>query len=104
MNSSISPEDGGGLDRRQFLAQFSLGGIALILVLAKAGVRRVAVYAIVGVFIWLAFHESGVHATIAGVVLVASVAANLRVNGAPGAVRDLFGGDDDAAVEAVTEG
>jgi len=37
--------------------------------LARIGVRRVGVYTLVGIFIWLAFHESGVHATIAGVIL-----------------------------------
>lgn len=34
-----------------------------------AGVRSIAVYAFIGVFIWLAFLQSGVHPTVAGVLL-----------------------------------
>jgi NhaA family Na+:H+ antiporter len=48
---------------------FGLLGIALVRVLAQIGVRSVAIYALVGAAVWLGFHESGVHATIAGVIL-----------------------------------
>lgn len=44
-------------------------GIGLVLGLTQIGVRSIPIYFIVGAFIWLAFHESGVHATIAGVIL-----------------------------------
>jgi NhaA family Na+:H+ antiporter len=44
-------------------------GLALCVALRLAGVWRVAVYLPVGLFVWAATHESGVHATIAGVVL-----------------------------------
>jgi len=44
-------------------------GIALVLLFGRIGVRNVGVYTVVGALIWLAFHESGVHATIAGVIL-----------------------------------
>ena len=40
-----------------------------IVVLKRLGVSRIAVYVPLGVLAWLAVHESGVHATIAGVVL-----------------------------------
>jgi Na+:H+ antiporter, NhaA family len=46
-----------------------LGGIALVWGMARVGVRSFGVYTVVGVLIWLAFHESGVHATIAGVIV-----------------------------------
>jgi len=44
-------------------------GIAIVLLLGRIGVRNLGVYTVLGVLIWLAFHESGVHATIAGVIL-----------------------------------
>ncbi len=46
-----------------------LVGLAAIFGLARWGVRSFDIYAIMGVLVWLAFHESGVHATIAGVLL-----------------------------------
>jgi NhaA family Na+:H+ antiporter len=44
-------------------------GIALEALLARLGVRSFGVYTAVGALIWFCFHESGVHATIAGVIL-----------------------------------
>jgi NhaA family Na+:H+ antiporter len=44
-------------------------GIGAVVALARLGVRSVAVYALLGALVWIAFHASGVHATIAGVIL-----------------------------------
>ncbi len=44
-------------------------GVGLILFMSRVGVRSVGVYFLVGVLVWFGFHESGVHATIAGVIL-----------------------------------
>ena len=44
-------------------------GIGAIAGLARAGMRRIPIYVALGSFVWLAFHESGIHATIAGVIL-----------------------------------
>jgi NhaA family Na+:H+ antiporter len=44
-------------------------GIGLVMLLQRMGVRNLGIYVPLGVGIWFGFHESGVHATIAGVVL-----------------------------------
>ena len=44
-------------------------GIGLVMLLQRIGVRNLGIYVPLGVGIWFGFHESGVHATIAGVVL-----------------------------------
>jgi len=48
-----------------------LGVNALLLVnlLSRFGLRSFGVYTILGMLAWMAFHESGIHATIAGVIL-----------------------------------
>lgn len=51
------------------------GGIVATLAMARSGVRSVGVYTLVGIAVWLAFHESGVHATVAGVILGLSTPA-----------------------------
>jgi Na+:H+ antiporter, NhaA family len=45
------------------------GGMALVFVLRRLGVRAISAYVPLGVLVWLATLESGVHATIAGVAL-----------------------------------
>ena len=47
----------------------ALVGLAGILGFSWLGVRSVGLYLALGVGIWLAFHESGVHAALAGVIL-----------------------------------
>jgi NhaA family Na+:H+ antiporter len=47
----------------------ALAGLAGAFGLNLAGVRAYSVYVAVGALVWLAMHESGVHATIAGVAL-----------------------------------
>ena len=57
-------------------------GAALLVVLAAInmlGVRSLIVYAFVGVLVWFAFLESGVHATVAGVLVAAIVPIKIRV-------------------------
>jgi Na+:H+ antiporter, NhaA family len=50
-----------------FLAALALVGA--IVVVQRVGVDAVAVYVVLGAGLWLALHESGVHATLAGVAL-----------------------------------
>lgn len=46
-----------------------IAGIAVVVTLARLGVRNIGVYTILGMLVWFAVHESGIHATIAGVIL-----------------------------------
>jgi Na+:H+ antiporter, NhaA family len=45
------------------------GLVVVVAVMRRAGITSVAPYAVIGAGLWLALHESGVHATLAGVVL-----------------------------------
>jgi len=51
----------------------ALSGIAVLVALNRFGVTRIAAYMIVGTVIWLAVLKSGVHATLAGVIVAACI-------------------------------
>jgi Na+:H+ antiporter, NhaA family len=57
----------GGVSMTALLVAASL--LALIVVLQRFDVRATLVYVALGVAVWIAFYESGVHPTIAGVIL-----------------------------------
>ncbi|HEX6816223.1 MAG TPA: Na+/H+ antiporter NhaA [Gemmatimonadaceae bacterium] len=56
------------------------GIVALLATCNVAGVRHGAVYALLGVALWLALLHSGVHATIAGVLLAVVVPVRTRID------------------------
>lgn len=56
-----------GLDASMLLAAGF--GFALVRLMNGLGVRSVPAYAVVGAFVWLAVYRSGIHPTVAGVVL-----------------------------------
>ncbi len=59
------------------LAYVSLGlgllGVGVSFLANWAGIRQPAVYAFIGIFVWFAVLQSGVHATIAGVLLAFTI-------------------------------
>jgi NhaA family Na+:H+ antiporter len=57
------------------------GGIlAVLVVLNRMGARRTTTYAVLGILLWLAVLASGVHATVAGVLLALAVPARTRID------------------------
>ena len=92
-----------GYSKGLSLVALALGGLGLLGIrgLAVLGVRSFLVYTVAGAGVWFAFHESGVHATIAGVILGLMTPANRRIettafSEALERVRDVMKGDWDA--------
>lgn len=59
------------------------GGFAILVGLAifnRLGVRNLAVYIIPGVFLWVLFLKSGIHATVAGVLLAMVIPTRVHLN------------------------
>jgi NhaA family Na+:H+ antiporter len=56
-----------------------LSGFVVIYVLGWLGVRSFGVYVICSIAVWFAFHESGIHPTIAGVILGLMTPARSRI-------------------------
>ena len=55
-----------------------LGIFGLLVAFNRGGIRHPLPYLITGFFLWFAFLQSGVHATIAGVILAATIPARLN--------------------------
>jgi NhaA family Na+:H+ antiporter len=82
----------------------AVAGIALVAALRRAGVWYHLVYATVGVAVWLALHESGVHATLAGVAMgLLAPARPLLHEVDAGRIAHQLSADHDVTVEEVRE-
>lgn len=53
------------------------GITALLIILNKCGVTKLIFYIIPGLFLWYFMHHSGIHATIAGVILAFTIPTNI---------------------------
>ena len=55
---------------------YSGGILALLIIMNQTGVKKLIFYMIPGLFLWYFVHHSGIHATIAGVLLALSIPTN----------------------------
>jgi len=85
---------------------WAAAGFVGVSAMSRAGVRQVPIYVVLGIGIWLAFLESGVHPTVAGVLLglmtpaVAWVGDRDLFEALSDAMEKLFGDDEDESAES----
>jgi NhaA family Na+:H+ antiporter len=58
----------------------AVGLLGVLGLLNWLGVRHAVVYTIVGLGVWLSFLTSGIHATVAGILIAATIPSSVRIN------------------------
>jgi Na+:H+ antiporter, NhaA family len=66
-----------------FSLAVGLSGVLLSFVANLMGIRKPVIYAVIGFFVWCAVLESGVHATVAGVLLAFTIPARTYIDREP---------------------
>lgn len=56
------------------------GGLAALVAANWLGIRHPLVYGVLGAVVWLAFLKSGIHATVAGIAVAATIPTHLRID------------------------
>jgi NhaA family Na+:H+ antiporter len=59
---------------------FGAAGLALAYAANKMGVRNPLIYALIGIPVWFAVRQSGVHATVAGVMMAFTIPCNSEID------------------------
>jgi len=84
------------------LASLALAGVGLLAAIAmnRLGVRAPTAYFLIGLVVWLGFLKSGLHATLAAVLMAFTIPAQTRVDGPPflARMRELLGRLESAGV------
>lgn len=70
-------------DVSSFSLMLSAVGIAVLILMNRLGVVRVAPYILVGTFLWICVLKSGVHATLAGVIAALAIPLNAKDGTSP---------------------
>ncbi len=95
------------------ISWYHLGAAGLCVILAvianKMGITSTIIYALIGVGLWLALLHSGVHATLAGVILAFTIPARTHLNpnsfyANSNEILDRFKAADDPAIEYFSSG
>ncbi len=67
----------------------AFGGVVILIILNFLHVRRIAAYMLVGAFIWICVLQSGIHATLAGVIIGFTIPYKVRQSSQISPLREL---------------